>query len=111
MPEGEVPRIGFLGAGKMATALARGWMAAGLARPDRMMASDPLPEARQAFNESTSIRAEADNKAVATGCDLLILAVKPQSMSALLAGVQPLITHRHLIVSIAAGVSLQQLAA
>ena len=45
MPDNQVPRIGFLGAGKMATALARGWLKAGLTRPDRVMASDPLPEA------------------------------------------------------------------
>src|SRR5437868_1697984 len=40
MPDGESPRVGFLGAGKMATALARGWLAAGLVRPDRVGASD-----------------------------------------------------------------------
>ena len=33
-------RIGFLGAGRMATALARGWVAAGLATPERVLASD-----------------------------------------------------------------------
>jgi len=43
MAESIVPRLGFLGAGRMATALARGWMAAGLARPEHIKASDPLP--------------------------------------------------------------------
>ena len=49
MPGSEVPRIGFLGAGKMATALARGWLAARLTTPERVFASDPSPQARQAF--------------------------------------------------------------
>jgi pyrroline-5-carboxylate reductase len=40
----------------------------------------------------------------------LVLAVKPQSMKALLEEIRPLLTERHLIVSIAAGVSLRQLA-
>ena len=37
-------RIGFLGAGKMATALGSGWLKAGLARPEDLLASDPVPQ-------------------------------------------------------------------
>ena len=46
---GDLPRIGFLGAGKIATALAKGWLAAGLTIPDRIFAADPSPPARQDF--------------------------------------------------------------
>jgi pyrroline-5-carboxylate reductase len=42
--------------------------------------------------------------------DVLVLAVKPQSMAALLAEVRPVLTNRQLIVSIAAGITLRQLA-
>ncbi len=111
MPDNEVPRIGFLGAGKMATALARGWLTAGLTHPDRLLASDPLPEARQAFTAACGSRAGADNREAIGSSDLLVLAVKPQSMTSLLAEIRPVITNRHLIVSIAAGISLHQLAA
>ncbi len=107
---GDTPRIGFLGAGKMATALAKGWLAAGLAAPDRLLASDPLPPARDAFTSATGARATADNREVVRHSDLLLLAVKPQSMAALLAEVRPAISRNHLIVSIAAGVTLRQLA-
>jgi pyrroline-5-carboxylate reductase len=110
MPDNEVPRIGFFGAGKMATALARGWLTAGLTRPDRLLASDPLPAARQAFTASCGVKAGADNREVVASSDLLVLAVKPQSMAGLLAEIRPVVTNRHLIVSIAAGISLQQLA-
>jgi pyrroline-5-carboxylate reductase len=110
MPDGSVPRIGFLGAGKMATALARGWLTAGLTSKDRILASDPLPDARQAISTASGIRAEADNRAVVTGSDILVLAIKPQAMTALLAEIRPLITNRHLVVSIAAGISLHQMA-
>jgi pyrroline-5-carboxylate reductase len=110
MPEAEVPRVGFLGAGQMATALARGWLAAGLIRPDGALASDPLPQAREAFDAETGLRALADNREVVTSSDLLVLAVKPQAMAALLAEVRPLVSPRQLVVSIAAGVPLRQLA-
>ena len=104
------PRVGFLGAGRMASALARGWIAAGLTTADRVLASDPMPAARDAFSGGGSMRAIPDNREVVAHGDLLVLAVKPQSMKALMEEVRPHLTDRHLIVSIAAGVSLRQLA-
>ncbi len=103
-------RIGFLGAGRMASALARGWIAAGLATAERVLASDPSAAAREAFADGGPLRAVNGNPEVVASSDLLILAVKPQSMKALLEEIHPLLTDRHLIVSIAAGVSLRQLA-
>jgi pyrroline-5-carboxylate reductase len=103
-------RIGFLGAGRMATALGRGWLAAGLVTPDRLLASDPVPQARSTFLKEAGGRAGADNREVVAGSDLLVLAVKPQTMAALLAEIRPHVTPRHLVVSIAAGITLRQLA-
>jgi pyrroline-5-carboxylate reductase len=104
--------IGFLGAGKMATALARGWLDAGLADRQRLIASDPLPQARDAFAQAAAGAAVTDqNLAVVRQSEVLILAVKPQNMAALLAEIAPALTPRHLVVSIAAGITLGQLAA
>jgi pyrroline-5-carboxylate reductase len=102
-------RIGFLGAGKMATALARGWLAARLVRAEDMLASDPLIEAQQAFHANTGVRAIASNHEVVAASEMLILAVKPQSMSELFADIRSTVSSRHLIVSIAAGITLRQL--
>ncbi len=102
-------RIGFLGAGKMASALARGWIAAGLATVEETLASDPLPAAREAFASGLRLRTTVDNLEVVRQSDLLVLAVKPQSMAALLQEIRPEVTADHLIVSIAAGITLHQL--
>jgi pyrroline-5-carboxylate reductase len=110
MSAGEVPLLGFLGSGKMATALARGWLAANLATPERLLASDPLPQARDSFIAETGVRAMADNRRVVAASDVLILAVKPQSMPALLSEIRGSLHPRHLVVSIAAGITLRQLA-
>jgi pyrroline-5-carboxylate reductase len=103
-------RVGFLGAGRMASALARGWIAAGLTTAERVLASDPNATARDAYAYGGLLRAVSANPEVVAHGDLLVLAVKPQSMKALLEEIQPLLTERHLIVSIAAGISLTQLA-
>ena len=92
-----------------ATALAQGWLAAGLTTPDRLIASDPVPEARGAFSTGGSLRTTSDNRSVIAESDVLVLAVKPQSMKALLVEMRPLIGSRHLIISIAAGIPLRQL--
>ncbi|GIW80545.1 MAG: pyrroline-5-carboxylate reductase [Gemmatales bacterium] len=100
---------GFLGAGKLATALAKGWLNAGLIAPENALASDPLPEARHAFEEQTNLHATHDNRQVVEQSDLLVLAVKPQSMATLLKGIQDVVSDRHLIVSVAAGITIKQI--
>lgn len=102
-------RIGFLGAGKMATALATGWREAGLVSDSGLSASDPVPAARESFAQATGGFVSERNLDVPARSDLLVLAVKPQTMAALLAEVAPRLEPRHLVVSIAAGISLAQL--
>jgi pyrroline-5-carboxylate reductase len=104
-------RWGFIGAGRMATALARGMVRAGVAGPGTILASDPVEAAREALAAETGAEAVATNSAVAMGCNVLVLAVKPQTMPHVLAELQPTVTGGHLVISIAAGVSLATLGA
>lgn len=106
------PTLGFLGAGRMATALARGFLKAGLAAAGGVIASDPVPAARDAFAAATGARAVATNREVAEGADVLILAVKPDQVEEVLTGLgEVLDLRRHLLVSIAAGVTLARIEA
>src|SRR5947208_2277884 len=110
MPSETDLRVGFLGAGKMATALARGWHTAGLVAQEHVVASDPLTSAREAFAAETGMRSTSDNREVVAAANLLVLAVKPQSMAALLKEIRSAVSARHVTISIAAGVPLRQLA-
>ncbi len=102
-------RIGILGAGQMATALARGWSNAGLVPAGAGLASDPSPEARGNFARGSGWRAVPDNRVVCIESDVVVLAVKPQMVSAVLAEIRHVLESRHLLVSIAAGATIQKL--
>ncbi|HTH48676.1 MAG TPA: pyrroline-5-carboxylate reductase [Candidatus Limnocylindria bacterium] len=107
-----VSTIGFLGAGKMATALAKGFLQAGLVTADHLAASDVHPGARDGFARETGARVTASNSEVAAAADVLILAVKPDQVCDLLAELRDSLNpKRHLLISIAAGVPLSRLEA
>jgi pyrroline-5-carboxylate reductase len=105
------PIIGFIGAGRMATALARGCLQSGLVAVDQLLAADPHSESRQAFIEQVPGTNVFDvNQPVLAQADIIVLAVKPQVMSVVLAEISSQVAARHLIVSIAAGITLARLA-
>lgn len=102
-------RIGFIGAGQMATALAKGFLSAGVLTPDRIIAADAYPAASESFQSKTNARIAASNRDVCKQTDVIFLAVKPQQMSAVLSDIRMSVESRHLFVSIAAGVPLKRL--
>jgi len=105
-------KIGFLGAGRMATALARGCVQSALISGDQLLAADPSEAARAAFADQVpGARFAKDNQQLLAETDLVVLAVKPQIMPKALADILGCVTSQHLLVSIAAGVTLQRLAA
>lgn len=105
-----VTRFGFVGAGRMATALARGLLDHGLAEPERILASDLVPAAAEQFAAATGAETTTDNQQVAARSNCVFLAVKPQQMAAALGPLAGRLTERHLVVSVAAGVPLAAIA-
>lgn len=103
-------RIGFVGAGKMATALAQGWIRAGLTSAGNICASDPVSTARTHFSKITGAANLADNTQVAAQSNVVVLAVKPQNMPEVIAGLKPALDTKHLLISIAAGITIKQIA-
>jgi pyrroline-5-carboxylate reductase len=99
----------FLGAGKMATAIARGIVNAGVLSPSDLSACDISAEARDAFREATGgISCTAPDADHFRTCDVLLLAVKPQVAAAAVAALPPL-RDDVLVISIAAGIPLASL--
>ncbi len=99
-------KIGFLGAGKMAMALTRGIVKAGLLRVEDVIASDPVEAARSAFAKETGARTTASNAEVVAFAPIVVIAVKPDQIDDLLAEIKTKVTAKHLLISSAAGVPI-----
>ncbi|PHS00740.1 MAG: pyrroline-5-carboxylate reductase [Blastopirellula sp.] len=102
-------KIGFLGSGQMATALATGFVNAGLISASQVYAADPFEKAREQFAQQVAgATVDSDNKNIVSACDVLFIAVKPQFLEGLAQTIGPVPSDK-LIVSIAAGIQTKQL--
>jgi pyrroline-5-carboxylate reductase len=102
--------IGFIGAGQMARALARGFVSAGLVGGEKLVAFDPVAAAASGFTaEVPGAEFAKSNADVASRSQVIFLAVKPQSMPAVMSELAGKIGGDKLLVSIAAGVTLTTL--
>jgi len=103
-------KIGMIGAGQMATALAEGFVKAGLVTAENLLAADPFEAARGRFAQATGGRTTADNAQVVSQSDVVFLAVKPQQIGTVATELEGQIGPEKLLVSIAAGIRLGKLA-
>ena len=100
-------RVGFIGAGNMATALIRGLVSQGTVDPKSVWVSSPSGPRKNIID--TGVNVTRDNAEVARNADVLILSVKPYVMSAALASIAGSLKPTTLLVSIAAGISIAQM--
>lgn len=98
----------FIGAGKMATALATGMIKNKLIPAADLLACDISATARQAFAATTGVRCEAPTQSLVADADVLLLAVKPQVAAAVAVELMP-IRPGALVISICAGIGLKKL--
>jgi pyrroline-5-carboxylate reductase len=98
--------IGFIGGGNMAEAMIKGIVQSGM---KDIMVSEPRDDRRAYLEKTYNVKTTADNKEVVKNCDIIILAVKPQNMDDVTAGINDLVTEEKIVVSIAAGITLSYL--
>lgn len=95
--------IGFIGAGNMAYALIKGLINNGYGA-ENIKVSDLDESLLNKRKSELGIDAFTNNTDLAAECDVVVLAIKPQVMSAVCKGLQGAIKSDHLFVSIAAGI-------
>jgi len=103
-------RIGFIGAGQMAQALASGFVQSGQVDAASVSFYDPaeasISAMQQAISGGTSTTSATD---VIEQSDVVFLAVKPQVMPRVITDIKDAVTDSTLVVSIAAGITLSTL--
>ena len=102
------PALTFIGGGNMATSLVGGLLEQGYP-PHSITVSDPLAENRDRLQQQFGINITSDNLTTAKNADVIVLAVKPQVMKQVAQELAPSLAHHPMIISIAAGISLESL--
>ena len=101
-------KIGFIGAGNMASSLINGLIASG--HPSNLLwASDPNHDTLQQLENQFKINISSNNITLINHVDVVVLAVKPQVMHSVLTPLIDALNKEILIVSIAAGISQKSL--
>jgi len=104
-----IQKIGFIGGGNMASSLISGLIASGHS-PKHLWVSDINPDTLKALAENLNVNTSAGNDAVINEVDVVVLAVKPQTLSSVAKSAAALIQQKKsLVVSIAAGISQHSL--
>jgi pyrroline-5-carboxylate reductase len=96
-------KIAVIGAGNMGAALLRGILASGWGEKAKLVASHPKQQKASALAKELDIKITGKNQDAAMGADIVILAVKPQLLEAVLEEIKPALRKDQLLVSIAAG--------
>ncbi len=97
-------KIAFIGGGVMGEAMVSGLLNKKVVEAEAILVSDVDQARRKALAEKYGVQCSADNRS-AIGCDILILAVKPQSLGKVLAKLRGKLRSDQLVLSIAAGAS------
>lgn len=98
-------KISFIGGGNMAQALISGLVSCGV-EPSLITVADPSIEAREQLSAKglNTVDPTADATAAVIGADIVVLAVKPQVMKAVVSGFADALDQQ-LVISVAAGLS------
>jgi pyrroline-5-carboxylate reductase len=98
------PNIAFIGAGNMAKSIIGGLLAEGF-DPQLLSASGLRQENLDTIAAQFGIAVSTDNRQLAAQAEVVILAVKPQVLKSVAVELQPVLGHRPLIISVAAGIT------
>lgn len=102
-------KAGFIGTGRMASAMIRGAISSGALAPEDIIASNVHADSRERAARELGIRVVEDPREVASEADVVFLAVKPGQIPEVFSGCDLGLGPSKILVSIAAGVTIDTL--
>jgi pyrroline-5-carboxylate reductase len=99
-------KIAFIGGGNMGEAIIGALLEKNICRPGDISVSDISEPRRDYLKKKYGINVTADNKEAVKDKDVIVLAVKPQNIDEVLAGLKGHLKPEQLVLSIAAGVKI-----
>src|SRR5882672_10633057 len=103
-PQKGIKKIAVLGAGKIGESLIGGLIDAGMVSRDQVVATARHQERLDSLGSRFRVVTTLDNAQAVRGASVIILAVKPQAMDEVLAGIRRRVTRQQLVLSVAASV-------
>ena len=104
-------KIGFIGSGKMAGAIIKGLIKTHTVGSNCIMATKSNKEGLEEKSQELGVKIILDNKELVKNSDIIFISVKPNQVLGVLEEIKSYVTPNKLIVSIAAGVSINNIEA
>ena len=101
-------RIGFIGCGKMASAIISGILTSEYKNNYEVLGSEINTEFAQSASARLGISVVTENKILANNSDIIFIATKPNAVVDVISEIKEQVSEGKLVVSIAAGVSLKK---
>lgn len=100
-------KIGFIGGGKMATAIMKGIINSNWCDAKNIFVSDKSEDALKILENEYGVQTTLNNIDVIKNSKIILFAVKPFVLRDVLNEIKPYLTKEHIIFSIAAGISIK----
>ena len=100
----KIGKIGFIGAGKMGSALLAGVLRAGIVPAGKVMVSEIDRARQEGICSKHGVKAAALDE-LARSCETILLCVKPNVVASVLREIRESVDQKKLVVSIAAGIT------
>ncbi len=97
--------VGFIGAGKMASAIIKGLLDSELFTKEQLCAAEINSINAQKAEQEFGIKITDKADDVVKNTDIIVIATKPFAVKELLEKIKPYVTEKQIIISIAAGIS------
>ena len=97
-------KLAILGTGRMGEALLGGLLRSGWAKPDQLWCTVRSADRAEVLSETYGVRADTDTAGAAADADVVLIAVKPQTIRALLEDIAGKVRPDQTVISVAAGV-------